>query len=799
MVALLAAYYLFPDHKLPIWAAIGLTSVVAVVAGVFIYRPRRMLPWFLMAAALLALTAGDVTYLVLTQDLGEVNPFPSINDIIYLAMYPLLIAGLLLLPRSTTGRDRGAIVDALVLTAGVGLLSWIFLISPFLKDQTLTTVQQLASIAYPLFDILFLAAAARLLIAVRRTVAVSLMAVGGVALLTADVLYGLAQLDHQFGGMGTSLDVGWIIFYATWGAAALHPSMRALTEPRVVRDAQVTPVRLAVLTLSALVAPAVLLIESWRGSDVDAIPIAVLSAFVFLLVLFRLAGVVANYRRATERERSLREASGALVFASDLNTVRSVVTAAVGGLFQPGESFEVALPLKDDTLNDQSIDADYREAVVRDPPPTRFIHTETIQTSTLQALRQHEIALVVPLVVRNRAVGEPLIGTLVVAADDQRLGELRGTLEALAAQASLAAERITLNAEVVRRNSEQYFRTLVQNTNDVILIVGDDDRVRYASPSAVPMFGDETLAGRELPDLMVPGQRDAAAQALAEVKAGRNPHLRHWSVTRPDGSIGEVEVSFRDLRDDPTVNGIVFTVRDVTEQLRLDRELTHLAFHDPLTGLPNRVRFTERVQDAVEAAERDQSIVGVLFIDVDDFKVVNDTIGHETGDQLIEQVAERLSNVVGTTDLVARLGGDEFAVLVEGGRMPSERRAGGRPGHRRVGRTGGHRREHPLDHGQRRGGDHSGRHRQGRPHAPGRPGPLRGQRSWKRSVAALPVVVAHRHGQAARGPVSPRPGGRPWRLSPGVPTDRGPQRRLAGWLRGAAAVERSRAGHRAAG
>src|SRR5262249_10987220 len=157
----------------------------------------------------------------------------------------------------------------------------------------------------PVFDILFLAASARLLIEVLRTVLVFFMAIGGFALLATDSLYGASQLEDIFQGMGGPLDIGWIVFYATWGAAALHPFMRQLTEPRIQRDSPVSIWRMGVLTLAALVAPAVLLIETARGSQVDAIPIGVLSAVVFLLVLLCLAGVVQSYRKATERERSL--------------------------------------------------------------------------------------------------------------------------------------------------------------------------------------------------------------------------------------------------------------------------------------------------------------------------------------------------------------------------------------------------------------------------------------------------------------------------------------------------------------
>jgi diguanylate cyclase (GGDEF)-like protein len=112
------------------------------------------------------------------------------------------------------------------------------------------------------------------------------------------------------------------------------------------------------------------------------------------------------------------------------------------------------------------------------------------------------------------------------------------------------------------------------------------------------------------------------------------------------------------------VAGLVFTLRDVTAQHKLEEELKHRAFHDALTGLPNRLLFQDRIAQRVGAAARDGSIAGVLFVDLDDFKVVNDTKGHSVGDELLVAVAARLSSLVRDSDTAARLGGDEFALLI---------------------------------------------------------------------------------------------------------------------------------------
>ena len=135
-------------------------------------------------------------------------------------------------------------------------------------------------------------------------------------------------------------------------------------------------------------------------------------------------------------------------------------------------------------------------------------------------------------------------------------------------------------------------------------------------------------------------------------------------ITRRDGVSVEVQVRASDLRADPTVAGLVLTLRDVTEQRQLEEQLKHQAFHDALTGLPNRLLFQDRISQQLAAARRDGMTAGVLFVDLDDFKVVNDTMGHGVGDELLVATAVRLSGLIRDCDTAARLGGDEFALLI---------------------------------------------------------------------------------------------------------------------------------------
>jgi diguanylate cyclase (GGDEF)-like protein/PAS domain S-box-containing protein len=223
-----------------------------------------------------------------------------------------------------------------------------------------------------------------------------------------------------------------------------------------------------------------------------------------------------------------------------------------------------------------------------------------------------------------------------------------------------------LQTRVLRQN-EARFRSLVQNASDIIVVLDEQQVVRYVSPSIERVLGyqPDALVGTSVLDSV---HEDDVAQVKVDWSgvgwrgAHRPVELR---VLHANGSWRSIEAVATNLVDDPGVNGIVINARDSTDRRHLEEELTRQAFHDVLTGLPNRALFMDRLGQALARAGRHGTSLAILFLDLDNFKVVNDSLGHQVGDQLLCAVAERLHACVRQQDTVARLGGDEFTILLE--------------------------------------------------------------------------------------------------------------------------------------
>ena len=232
-------------------------------------------------------------------------------------------------------------------------------------------------------------------------------------------------------------------------------------------------------------------------------------------------------------------------------------------------------------------------------------------------------------------------------------------------QEQATTERLLL---VDMQRKEERFRSLVQNAADGVVVLGEDGVIRYESPAVERILGRH--AGERVGQLVGtdihPDDRAAVERGLADVAAVSGAEGKaEFRARHADDSWRTLEAIAKNLIDDPAVGGVVVNYRDITERKTLEEQLRHQAFHDVLTGLENRFLFLDRLGHALARAGRGGRPTAVLFLDLDDFKAVNDRLGHAEGDKLLVDVAQRLKVVTRTGDTVARLGGDEFAIIVE--------------------------------------------------------------------------------------------------------------------------------------
>jgi diguanylate cyclase (GGDEF)-like protein/PAS domain S-box-containing protein len=530
MMPIALAYLAGPLNAGPVFNGIGFSACIAIVLGVRIHKPAARLPWYLIALGQGFFAAGDVLAYNYKAFFGTALPFPSVADPLYLAVYPLTVAGMLLLiRRRSPGRDWASLIDSVIVTIGLALLSWVFLIAPYTHNTTLHLGAKLVSIAYPLGDILMLGVAVRMAVGAGRRGPAYYMMIGAIAsVLVTDSIYGWIQL-HGVYAPGDLLDGGWIAYYVLLGAAALHPSMTTVshaTAPKV----ELTRARILGIAVAALIAPVIELFKASQQGGFDAVVVSIGAIVLFGLVVLRMIGLERAHEAAARRESVLRES-------------------------------------------------------------------------------------------------------------------------------------------VARTEGEVRLSALVQHSSDVIMILTRDSTVEYVSPAIRQVLGYETaeFIGRRLLDDVPEGDRALVQSALDGLLAreAEPSEAVEFLITHSDGRLLHAECLFTNLLEHAGVGGIVVNLRDITERKRFEEQLTYQAFHDSVTDLANRALFRDRVDHALSRRGEHGRPLAVLFLDLDDFKVINDTFGHAAGDRLLHTISARLRSTLRASDTVARLGGDEFAVLLE--------------------------------------------------------------------------------------------------------------------------------------
>lgn len=221
-----------------------------------------------------------------------------------------------------------------------------------------------------------------------------------------------------------------------------------------------------------------------------------------------------------------------------------------------------------------------------------------------------------------------------------------------------------------RRATVDRLAALAENVSDLVTVVQPNGTISVVVGPTEAALGltRQSLVGRQLLDLIHEDDRESAAAFLRRAVARNVGDGRSgtWRMRTADGRWGVFETTARNLVAQEGIEGLVLTTHDITQRQEFEDQLRHRAFHDPLTQLANRALFYDRVEHALSNARRSGHVAAVLFLDLDDFKVINDSYGHASGDEMLVAFAQRLRGCLRSADTAARLGGDEFGVLVEG-------------------------------------------------------------------------------------------------------------------------------------
>ncbi|HET7568869.1 MAG TPA: HAMP domain-containing sensor histidine kinase [Gaiellaceae bacterium] len=298
-----SVYYVLPrggTAQAVVFVGLGFASAFAILAGVLLRRPARPWPWLLFAVGNALFASGDFV--------GRVLPsasVPSTADVLYLSGYPLLAGGLAALVVWAGGAERrAALADTGIVTLSFAVAQWVWVMGPAIRSGGSNLAHATVLGLYPAMDVVLLAGFAGFFVTPAwKTSAFRLLGAGTVLLLVGDEIYGVTTQTYARGG---PVDAAWMLSYVLWGAAALHPSMRALGEARASEEPGVSTSRIALLAVALLVVPVALVAQHARGKPLDVYEIAGLAAALSLLVVARLTGILRALERLRRRESEAR-------------------------------------------------------------------------------------------------------------------------------------------------------------------------------------------------------------------------------------------------------------------------------------------------------------------------------------------------------------------------------------------------------------------------------------------------------------------------------------------------------------
>ena len=568
-------------------------SIVAVLVGMRVNRPPERVPWYLILASAVSV-AGGCAASILISELGKSSDGFTAPDVLPIAGAAAVAVGLsVFVRRSTAARDWGTIADAGLLTLGVAGLLWMVFVQPAVNDPSLDLAAKLGVAVSIATGTALLGIAIRLLLTT---------AVGG----TERWLVAGAAVTQVLAGCAMPIAIVYdkplaallslpalVTAQLAWGAVTLHPRMWWLTQPGDATEPWPTRRRLTLLLPAVL---AVLVLVGFEtivaGEPVRGVPLLACILLAALLAT-RLAGLAMGYEHVAEREVALQSGAAALAVAKSRDEIcRAGAQTAMelaGGRREAFVDVDLSPRPKLEVRD---------AAVVGSGEIAADLRGEIRLTGSLARIGAAR-TIIAPIVMRER-----LQGVVRVTGTRPLAWHLQQSLDMLAGKIALALEGLEITDDLAAQRGEARFRSLVQNSNDLIVVLEPDMVVRYVTPSALALLGDEPvdLVGTNFEERLHPDEREQALASLRPESSVGSSATQEFRLSRADGAWRTFEGGMSDLLEDPAVRGLVLTARDVSDRRALEDQLTRQAFHDSLTGLANRALLADRVGHALERA-----------------------------------------------------------------------------------------------------------------------------------------------------------------------------------------------------
>jgi diguanylate cyclase (GGDEF)-like protein/PAS domain S-box-containing protein len=664
---------------------VGAAAVLCVLYGVRRHRPTMAGVWYLLAFGLSLHMLGDVIFNLASISTSGV-PFPSVSDAFSLSgnLAIVVACGLVILARRSN-RDLGSCIDAAILASTATFLAWTFLMQPPAAGSPLTGAQQAVSLAYPATTALMFGVGVCLIFTGGRRFPSSFFIIAAiVTLLIGSVVHSESVLLGEY-YRGHTIDLAFMLWYILWAAAALHPSMASVTS---VRSGVNTPCihtsnRRMILLVAAVLLVPITTIFRWAASvEVSGQVFVGFSTLLFLLVFWRMRNsvllserAVAERQHVLERERVLHDVASGLAVSSTQSEAFNAVTTSLRSIATDALCARIAI-IDGDTgtiVSECTTSANPMQGRALCIGPMRPDaatgaergRSHEIIHSLTEALELSRPGAYHLLHVVNPADETPIV--LMLTARQSPHLEPGDLLQGVGVVLMQALKRISLAEENSRRRNQDVFHSLIRNSSDVTMIIEVDGVIRYVSPAAQTALGfsPDDLTGTPLRELIHPDDTIAVESFITHTsRAPGHAQTTEFRIKNAQDAWHDVELVANNLIDDPDVGGLVLNVHDISVRKRSEAMLKYQAFHDALTSLPNRALFLDRLSQVMKQANSHGNQVAVLFVDLDRFKFVNDSLGHDGGDALLIMASQRIRHCVANDDTVSRLGGDEFAVIL---------------------------------------------------------------------------------------------------------------------------------------